>query len=258
MKRLVDIVLATFGLIFVSPVLFPVMLLIWLQDFHSPFYIAPRVGVRGKIFQMVKLRSMVMHADKTKVDSTSSNDKRITMIGKFVRKTKLDEFGQLWNVLKGEMSLVGPRPNVQREVALYTSLEMNLLNVRPGITDFSSVVFSDEGDILKDHPDPDLGYNQLIRPWKSRLGLFYIEHSSVVLDLKLLGLTLKNSLSRPDALKGVQRLLKELNADTQMIQVSGRIVPLVPFPPPGQKEIVKFRDQKPNPVPAANLVGVSG
>ena len=124
---------------------------------------------------MVKIRSMIINADKTGVDSTSSDDMRITSVGKVIRKLKLDELSQLWNVLIGDMSLVGPRPNVKSETDLYTKIEKNLLNVKPGITDFSSIVFSDEGDILSGSDDPDLLYNQLIRPWKSRLSLFYIE-----------------------------------------------------------------------------------
>ncbi len=112
MKRLLDIICSFFGLVVLSPLLIPVMMLVFLQDFHSPFYIAPRVGKGGRIFRMVKLRSMVAGADKIGVDSTSADDFRITGIGHFIRKFKLDEFTQLWNVLKGEMSLVGPRPNV--------------------------------------------------------------------------------------------------------------------------------------------------
>jgi lipopolysaccharide/colanic/teichoic acid biosynthesis glycosyltransferase len=156
MKRMLDIVCSFFGLVVLSPLLIPVMLLIWRQDRHSPLYIAPRVGKDGKIFKMFKLRSMVADADKTGVDSTSAGDSRITPIGHFVRKFKLDEFTQLWNVLKGDISLVGPRPNVKRETDLYTNLEQGLLSVKPGITDFSSIVFSDEGDILKHSKDPDI------------------------------------------------------------------------------------------------------
>ena len=120
MKRLVDVVGAALGLTVMSPVLAVFMLLIWLQDFRSPFYIAPRVLRRGETFRMVKLRSMVMHADKIGGASTSATDARITWVGSVVRRFKLDEFTQLWNVLRGEMSLVGPRPQVQRDVNLYT------------------------------------------------------------------------------------------------------------------------------------------
>ena len=178
MKRLMDVLVSFFGLLFLSPVLAVVMFFIWKQDRHSPFYVAPRVGKDGRIFRVVKLRSMVAGADKTGVDSTSAYDPRITSIGRFIRRFKLDEFTQLWNVLKGEMSLAGPRPNVKRETDLYTDVEKGLLSVKPGITDFSSIVFSDENDILKDSKDPDIDYNQLIRPWKSRLGLLYVKHQS--------------------------------------------------------------------------------
>ena len=174
MKRLFDITVSFLGLMLTVLFFIPICVLIWLQDFHSPFYIAPRVGKDGKIFKMVKLRSMIIDADKTGVDSTSSQDKRITPIGRFVRAYKLDEIPQLWNVLKGEMSFVGPRPNVKREVDLYTEIESNLLTVQPGITDISSIVFSDLNDILKNSQDPNLDYNQLVRPWKSRLSLVYV------------------------------------------------------------------------------------
>ena len=164
MKRLIDFILALIGLILCSPVLIPVIFLVWIQDWHSPFYIAPRMGKDEVQFKMLKLRSMIINADKSGVDSTASNDKRITGVGRFIRKYKLDELSQLWNVLLGDMSLVGPRPNVKRETDLYTKEEKILLTVRPGITDFSSIVFSDEGEILKNQVDPDIAYNQLIRP----------------------------------------------------------------------------------------------
>ena len=241
MKRLLDIVVSFFGLLFLSPVLAVVMFFIWKQDRHSPFYIAPRVGKNGRIFRMVKLRSMVVNADKTGVDSTSGDDPRITWIGHFVRKFKLDEFAQLWNVLKGEMSLVGPRPNVKRETDLYTLVEKNLLNVKPGVTDFSSIVFSDENDILKDSKDPDIDYNQLIRPWKSRLGLLYVEHQSFLLDCALVLLTVVALISREKALWGVNRLLMLLDAPADVIRVSKREDVLVPYPPPGADTVVTHR-----------------
>ena len=201
MKRLFDITVSFLGLMLTVLFFIPICVLIWLQDFHSPFYIAPRVGKDGKIFKMVKLRSMIIDADKTGVDSTSSQDKRITPIGRFVRAYKLDEIPQLWNVLKGEMSFVGPRPNVKREVDLYTEIESNLLTVQPGITDISSIVFSDLNDILKNSQDPNLDYNQLVRPWKSRLSLVYVENQSFWLDIRLIFLTAVALVSRPLALE---------------------------------------------------------
>jgi lipopolysaccharide/colanic/teichoic acid biosynthesis glycosyltransferase len=241
LKRTFDVLVSLFGLLLGSPVLVPVTILVFLQDFHSPFYVAPRVGKDGKLFKMVKLRSMVVGADRSKVDSTSSNDPRITRVGRFVRAYKLDELTQLWNVLKGDMSLVGPRPNVERETNLYTQVERDLLSVRPGITDIASIVFADENDILADSKDPDMDYNQLIRPWKSRLGLLYVHHRTFTLDLRLIYLTGLAIASRQKALDGVQKVLDDLHADEQIKQVARREQKLDPFPPPGATEIVQSR-----------------
>ncbi len=242
MKRVFDFGLSFLGLLIASPILLPVMFLIWIQDWHSPFYIAGRVGKGERPFKMVKLRSMVINADKSGVDSTSSNDKRITAVGRFVRNYKMDELAQLWNVLIGDMSLVGPRPNVKRETDLYTAEEKKLLIAKPGITDFSSIVFSDEGEILKDTSDPDIAYNQLIRPWKSKLGIFYIENRNFVIDLQLIYLTVVAILSKEKALKKVSKILERLKAPTELVQIALRDQPLVPTPPPGAKNIVTNRE----------------
>ena len=223
------------------PILLSMIFLVWLQDFKSPFYIADRVGKNKKIFKMVKLRSMIINADKTGVDSTGANDSRITLIGKFIRKFKLDEISQLWNVLLGDMSLVGPRPNVKTETDIYTDEENLLLSVKPGITDFSSIVFSDEGDILADKIDPDLSYNQLIRPWKSRLGLIYIKNQSLLLDIELIFCTILAIISKESALNFINKKLLKLKVDEKMINVAKRKDKLIPYPPPGSSEIVQKR-----------------
>lgn len=245
LKRLFDVIASAFGLLLASPVLLPVMFLVWRQDKHSPFYVAPRVGRNDQSFKMIKLRSMVINADKSGVDSTAANDNRITAVGQFIRRYKLDELTQLWNVLKGDMSLVGPRPNVKRETDLYTPLERKLLDVKPGITDISSIVFSDEGDILKDQLDPDIAYNQLIRPGKSLLGLLYIENQTLWLDIRLCFLTVIAILSRQKALSGVQKILKDINAPFDVIKLAERTQALVPRPPPGGDRIVTSRDGNP-------------
>lgn len=242
MKRIFDVTAALAGLLLASPVIVPVMFLVWRQDGNSPFYVASRVGKGDTLFKMVKLRSMVKHADKTGVDSTGSSDQRITPVGHFIRRYKLDEITQLLNVLKGDMSLVGPRPNVKRETDLYTKVERRLLEVRPGITDFASIVFSDEGDILEGKADPDIAYNQLIRPGKSKLGLFYVDHGSFVNDICLCILTAMAIVSRPSALAGVRRLLKYLGASQELLEIASRRSPLVPSPPPGATHIVTSRD----------------
>jgi lipopolysaccharide/colanic/teichoic acid biosynthesis glycosyltransferase len=234
--------LAFTGLLALSPLLIIVTIAVWFQDFRSPFYISDRVGRNEKIFKIIKLRSMEIGSDKVGIDSTSINDTRITRVGKFVRKYKLDELYQLVNVLKGEMSLVGPRPNVKRETDIYTTEEKKLLEIKPGITDFASIVFADEGEILANHIEPDIAYNQLIRPGKSKLGLFYVENQSLLLDIKILVLTLLAILSRENALKLSTSLLKKNLADEELIILASRKKALVPTPPPGSNKIVTTRD----------------
>ena len=241
MKRLFDFTAALLGLIVLSPLLLILCLLIWLQDRHSPFYIATRMGRGEKPYRMIKLRSMIIRADANKVDSTANNDPRITVIGRTIRRCKFDEIPQLWNVLVGEMSLVGPRPNVARETDLYTSEEKRLLSVRPGITDISSIVFSDEGSILEGKPDPDLAYNQIIRPYKSRLGLLYVDHASLGLNIKLVVLTLFSAVDRRAALERLARIVDGLGASQELVTITKRIEPLRAAPPPGNTEIVQAR-----------------
>jgi lipopolysaccharide/colanic/teichoic acid biosynthesis glycosyltransferase len=240
-KRIFDIVTALAGLIFLSPALILIILAIWLQDFKSPFYISERVGKNEKTFRIIKLRSMIVGADKKGVDSTSANDSRITTVGKIVRKYKLDELSQLFNVIKGDMSLVGPRPNVKRETDIYTVEEKKLLGVKPGITDIASIVFADEGEILSNQSDPDIAYNQLIRPGKSKLGLFYVKNQSLFLDLQILVLTLLTIISRENALKFSAKLLARNGADEELITLSTRKKVLIPTPPPGSNKIVTSR-----------------
>lgn len=242
MKRLLDIVAATLGLIVLSPLLIVLSFLIWLQDYHSPFYIASRMGRGERPFRMVKFRSMVIRADSSGVDSTAGDDPRITSLGRFIRRFKLDEIPQLWNVFKGEMSLVGPRPNVERETVLYTADEKRLLSVRPGITDLASIVFADEGEILQGSADPDLKYNQVIRPWKSRLGLLYVDaRPSVARDLSVILLTVRGALDRSAALRGVYSIASSLGASPELLTIITRRETLPAAAPPGASEIVQSR-----------------
>jgi len=239
MKRFIDIIVSSTGLLAGSPFLLLFMYLVYRQDKKSPFYIAPRIGKGGKLFKMIKLRSMSVNADKTGVDSTSVDDARITPVGKMIRKYKLDEFTQLFNVLIGDMSLVGPRPNVKKGgTDLYTVVENRILTIRPGITDFSSIIFSDEGDILLGKENPDLSYNQLIRPWKSRLALVYIDHQSTVLDLKIIFYTVVAIISKQKSIRWVGGKLKQLNVNQEIIEIVKRDADLYPFPPPGADEVV--------------------
>ena len=240
-KRIFDIIFSFIGLIFLIPLIIPFIILIWLQDFENPFYIADRVGLYHKKFKIIKLRSMIVKADKSKVDSTSANDPRITKVGSIIRKFKLDELTQLFNVFKGEMSFVGPRPNVERETVLYSDKEKILLEVKPGITDFASIVFSDESEILKDHQNPNIAYNQLIRPRKNYLALTYIKNQSINLDLKIILLTIFSFLNKRKALNLIVRILRDFNTKEEIVEMARRNYKLKPMAPPGLKDIVYSR-----------------
>lgn len=240
-KRSFDFIMATVGLLILFPVIILALIAVWLNDYKNPFYIPQRIGINGKPFKMLKIRTMIADADKAGIDSTSADDERITAPGHLIRKFKLDELIQLYNVIKGDMSLVGPRPNVGSETALYTNVEKRLLNVKPGITDLSSIVFSDLAEILQGSEDANLTYNQYVRPWKSRLSLFYIENRGFLLDICIIILTLVSVFSRITALNGTGLILRGLKAPDELIGVSRRDKPLKPYPPPGSDSIVTVR-----------------
>jgi len=233
LKRAFDFLCALGGLVLLLPFLCVIALLIWLADRGPVFFRGTRVGRHGREFRMVKFRSMTPDAWKSGVSSTAAEDRRITPVGRWLRRAKLDELPQLWNVLSGEMSLVGPRPQVSSEVSLYTTEERRMLAARPGVTDLASIVFADEGDILSGASDPDLLYNQIIRPWKSRLALLYVERQSFPADLRILTLTLVAGFSRESALVGVARMLISWGGDEMLLRMAARHEPLQAAAPPG-------------------------
>jgi lipopolysaccharide/colanic/teichoic acid biosynthesis glycosyltransferase len=188
-KRVFDVTLSAVALLLLSPLLLIVTILIK-RDGGPALYKGTRVGKDGNRFKMNKFRTMVMNADKIGGSSTPDDDPRITPIGKFLRKYKLDELPQLLNVLFGEMSLVGPRPQVEWAVDLYTLEQRKVLTVLPGITDYASVRFPNEGEILKGSTDPDKDYMEKIHPEKMRLSLEYVRHRSMLTDLRVIISTL--------------------------------------------------------------------
>lgn len=190
-KRVFDVLAATVGLILLAPLLLVVALLIKLGSPGPVFYRGLRAGRQGEPFKIFKFRSMVVNADKIGGPSSSADDPRITKIGAFLRRYKLDELPQLLNVLKGEMSFVGPRPEVLEEVRVYNDDERRLLTVRPGITDWASIRFRNEGEILRGSPDPHQTYLEKIRPEKIRLGLEYVEKHSFLTDCRIILNTLR-------------------------------------------------------------------
>ena len=196
LKRTFDFLSSLVGLILVSPVLVTIAILIKREDGGPVFYRGVRVGRFGKTFRIFKFRTMVVDAEKKGGASTADDDPRITKVGKFIRKFKLDELPQLINVLKGEMSIVGPRPEVQMYVDMFTEEEKAILSVRPGITDWASIWNPDEGAILAGSPDPERTYMEKIRPEKIRLQLKYVRERSFLVDLRIIFETLKTVLKR--------------------------------------------------------------
>ena len=173
-------------MVFGSPLILGIWARIKLDRDGPAIYAGRRVGMRGREFRMYKFRTMVMNADRIGGPSTPDDDPRLTRTGRFLRRYKLDELPQLVNVLRGDMSFVGPRPQVPDEVAGYTPEEREILSVRPGITDWSSLQFHNEGEILAGHADPDRAYAELIRPEKMRLGLDYARRGTFRDDIDIL------------------------------------------------------------------------
>jgi lipopolysaccharide/colanic/teichoic acid biosynthesis glycosyltransferase len=196
-KRGVDVILSFVAIIGLSPVLLISAGVVRWSSEGPAFYRGVRVGRYGKLFKMLKFRTMVEDAEVRGGPSTPEDDPRIVPVGAFFRRWKLDELPQLFNVLVGDMSLVGPRPQVVDYVDRYTSDQRALLDVRPGLTDLASIRFYNEGEILKGHPDPDKAYDTLIRDEKIALGLRYVRERSLWLDLKIILFTLRPLLGLP-------------------------------------------------------------
>jgi lipopolysaccharide/colanic/teichoic acid biosynthesis glycosyltransferase len=187
-KRFFDVVISAIGLLLLSPAFLLLALVIKLDSNGPVFYRGVRVGRHGRPFKIYKFRSMVADAERKGAASTSTTDLRVTRSGNFIRKFKFDEFSQLINVFLGDMSLVGPRPEVQKFVDRYTSEEKVILTVRPGITDWSSIKFHNEGEIIEASgiSDADEAYEKLIRPEKLRLQLKYVKERNLWVDIKII------------------------------------------------------------------------
>lgn len=185
-KRAMDIVLSACALAILWPLLLLIALAIWIDDPGPVFYRQVRVGRNGKTFRIFKFRSMVMDADKKGLAITVGRDSRITRVGAVLRKTKLDELAQLLNVLFGQMSFVGPRPEVPKYVELYTPYQRQVLLVRPGITDYASIAYHNENDLLAGAPNPEAMYIEQIMPDKIELNMKYLREISPLADIRLI------------------------------------------------------------------------
>lgn len=200
MKRVFDILMATIGLILLSPLFLLVAVLIKLDSPGPIFFRQERIGKRFRPFFIYKFRTMVENAAQIGTEITYGNDPRITRIGRLLRETKIDELPQIINVLKGEMSLVGPRPEIRQYVELFQRDYEEILKVRPGISDMASLKYSDEGSLLGNSRNPREEYISRVLPDKIRLAREYIKHSSLVFDLRLIFKTLLKLFERRPSL----------------------------------------------------------
>ena len=189
-KRLLDVIASGIGLIITSPVFLIIAIIIKLDSKGNIFFRQIRVGKNGKEFEILKFRTMITDAEKKGMQITVGKDSRITNAGRILRKSKLDELPQLINVFIGEMSLVGPRPEVSKYVAMYTDEQRQVLLVRPGITDLASVQFCDESELLAKSDDPEHTYINEIMPEKLRINLEYIKNISPLTDIGLVFYTI--------------------------------------------------------------------
>ena len=185
-KRAFDVIVGSLALVLLSPVMLWAAALIVRDDGRPVLYASLRVGQGGRPFRMWKLRTMIRDAERVGGPSTSGDDPRLLPSGILLRRYKLDELPQLVNVVRGEMSIVGPRPEVPLYVDMYTPAEREILSVRPGMTDRASIRFRNEGEILRGAPDPEQAYMERIRPEKIRLGLDYARTHSFLDDLRII------------------------------------------------------------------------
>lgn len=190
MIRLFDILFSTIGLLVLSPLFLIIYIIIIIESKGGGFYSQTRVGKNGIPFAIYKFRSMRTDSDKHGLITVGGRDPRITRIGYYIRKYKIDELPQLWNVLVGDMSLVGPRPEVQKYVDLYTEEQRKVLSVRPGITDYASIEYVDENILLAKSDDPDKTYVEVVMPAKIILNMKYINNKSLKEYFKIIFLTL--------------------------------------------------------------------
>lgn len=196
--------------VLLSPVLLTLIVFTWLYDRENPFYLPYRVGIKGKLFKMIKLRTMFVGADRVNIVATATNDSRLTFIGKLVRPLKLDEFFQLINVIKGDMFLIGPRPQLISEYKSFTEAEKHIVDVKPGMSDFASIFLSKMEILLSKYEDTYEAYFNLCRPIKSRLALFYVKHKSFVVDILLLFYTFTNFISHKWTIKHMAKTISKL------------------------------------------------
>jgi lipopolysaccharide/colanic/teichoic acid biosynthesis glycosyltransferase len=195
LKRLFDLVFSLVGLIFISPLWLLISLLIVLDSKGGIFFLQQRVGKNNADFFIYKFRTMRSGSDKKGLLTVGSKDSRVTRVGYYLRKYKLDELPQLINVFKGEMSFVGPRPEVRKYVNMYSPDQLKVLEVRPGITDYASILYSNESELLAKAADPEKFYIETVFPAKLKLNMEYIQEKGFWKDIRLIFQTISKIIS---------------------------------------------------------------
>ncbi len=191
-KNIFDFVFGVIGFIILLPFLMIIGILIRIMSPGSVMFEQERIGKDGKPFKILKFRTMVENAEELGPQITIGKDMRVTKIGEFLRKYKIDEFPQIINIINGEMSFVGPRPEVKKYVDLYTPEQRKVLSIKPGVTDLASIKFKNENEILAQSQNPERTYTEVIMPEKLRINLDYVENASLLYDVKLIFNTIKS------------------------------------------------------------------
>jgi lipopolysaccharide/colanic/teichoic acid biosynthesis glycosyltransferase len=194
-KRIFDIAFSLIAIIILLPVFIVIALYVWIDSEGGVFYRQTRVGKNNKDFKLFKFRTMHINADKLGLLTIGNNDNRITKAGYWLRKYKIDEMPQVINVFIGDMSFVGPRPEVRKYVNLYNQQQLSVLSIRPGITDWASIEFRNENEVLAGYPDPEAAYIDIVMPRKLFLNMEYIKKRSVILDVKIILKTLSKIIN---------------------------------------------------------------
>ncbi len=195
-KNIFDFIFGLIGLIILSPIILIISIIVKMTSDGPVFFLQKRVGLNGKPFSIFKFRTMVDNAENEGLKITTDSDERITKVGSFLRKFKLDELPQIFNILNGDMSFVGPRPEVPKYVSLYTLEQRRVLTVKPGVTDLASIIFKNENELLGQSEDPERTYIEKIMPEKLRINLEYVENISLFNDIRLIFKTIKEVFFR--------------------------------------------------------------
>lgn len=216
-KRILDLSIAIPMSLFVLPLIAFPLLYVYIVDFNSPIYFSQRVGRFGKVFTLFKIRTMQINADKSGTFTTIDGDNRLIPAGNLLRRLKLDELPQFFNIVMNDISLVGPRPNVLFEVARYHNWELHLLKFKPGITDLSSIIFFNLGALIPKDVDPNISYEVFIRPWKNKFAKWYCLNASFSTDVLIIFLTASAFVSKKWTIDKIIKMIELINYDEELI-----------------------------------------